>query len=76
MTTRETDGLAEGMLRPDGARRHGERWMGYWAAQQELRGQPGPDRAGGGPNGGGEGGIQHLRWGPRVSEDQVGLKRG
>lgn len=43
MTTREADGLAEGMQRPDGARRHGERWMGYWAAQQGLRGQPGPE---------------------------------
>ena len=73
MTTREADGLAEGMQRPDGARRHGERWMGYWAAQQGLRGTA---RAGGGPNGGREGGIQHLRWGPRGSEGRVGLRGG
>lgn len=45
MTTRELDGLAEGMQWPDGTRGDGEQWMGCWAAQQGLRGLRGPDRA-------------------------------
>lgn len=38
MTIRELDGLAEGMQWPDAARGDGEQWMGWWAAQQGLRG--------------------------------------
>lgn len=76
VTTRKGDGLAEGMQCPDGARRDGERWMGLLGgpagaertvrAGQGLRcGQTVIERYG-----------QHLRWGPRSSEGQIGLRRG
>lgn len=76
MTTREADSLAEGMQRPDGARRNGKPWIGLLGGtargEGDSEGRTGPEV---GPTGI-EKDRQHLRWGPRGREGQIGLRRG